>query len=140
VNARRSIPLSTRAEALLQMRQLAATSEWVFPAPTKSGHIEQSTLRRQHEKACTVAGLNHFPFYTFRHTCLTRWSQCMDPYTLAYFAGHGDFSTTRRYVHPNMESARAAIERAGAASGGHSSGHTGEMAKSAQSERETVLQ
>jgi len=28
------------------------------------------------------------PFYTFRHTCLTRWSPHMDPYTLAYFAGH----------------------------------------------------
>ena len=64
----------------------------------------------------------------------------MDPYTLAYFAGHGDFSTTRRYVHPNMESGRVAIERSGAAWGGHSSGHTPETAKSAEIEGEAVLQ
>jgi integrase len=112
----------------------------VFPAPTNSGHIEQSTLRKQHEKVCSAAGLNYFPFYTFRHTCLTKWSQHMDPYTLAYFAGHSDFATTRRYVHPNMESGRAAMERAGAAWGGHSSGHTPQSTNSAGSEREAVLQ
>ena len=99
-NARRSIPLSKRTEGVLEMRRLMAASEWVFPAPTKSGHIEQSTLRGQHEKTCSAAGLTYFPFYTFRHTCLTKWSQHMDPYTLAYFAGHSDFGTTRRYVHP----------------------------------------
>ena len=43
---------------------------------------------------------HEFPLYTFRHTCLTRWAAHMDPYTLGYLAGHSDFSTTRRYVHP----------------------------------------
>lgn len=42
-NARRSIPLSKHTEVVLEMRRLAPASEWVFPAPTKSGHIEQST-------------------------------------------------------------------------------------------------
>ena len=64
----------------------------------------------------------------------------MDPYTLAYFAGHSDFGTTRRYVHPNMESGRAAMERAGVAAGGHNSGHTPESTNSAQGEREALLQ
>ena len=36
----------------------------------------------------------------------------MDPYTLAYIAGHSDFATTKRYVHPQMENVRAAMERA----------------------------
>jgi site-specific recombinase XerD len=35
----------------------------------------------------------------------------MDPYTLAYLAGHSDFSTTRRYVHPQADTVRAALER-----------------------------
>ena len=48
----------------------------------------------------------------------------MDPYTLAYFAGHRDFGTTRRYVHPNLESGKAAMERAHAAQGGYKNGHT----------------
>ena len=45
----------------------------------------------------------------------------MNPYTLAYLAGHRDFSTTRRYVHP-----QAAIDRA---RHGHSESETVESAK-----------
>ena len=52
------------------------------------------------------------PLYTFRHTCLTRWAAHMDPYTLGYLAGHGDFSATRRYVHPQAQTVRDAMERA----------------------------
>ena len=111
-NARRSIPLPNRVTAILNMRKSVADSEWVFPAPTRSRHIEQSTLAKRHRSACDLAGVGRLPFYTFRHTCLTRWSSHMDPYTLAYFAGHSDFGTTRRYVHPNMDTGRAAMERA----------------------------
>jgi hypothetical protein len=64
--------------------------------------------------------------YTFRHTCLTRWAAYMDPYTLAYLAGHGDFSTTRRYVHPQADTVRDAMNRAREARGGHNSGHSEE--------------
>jgi hypothetical protein len=35
----------------------------------------------------------------------------MDPWTLAYLAGHRDMSITKRYVHPQAETVRAAIER-----------------------------
>jgi len=48
----------------------------------------------------------------------------MDPYTLAYLAGHGDFSTTRRYVHPQAHTVRAAMERARNAQSGHKNGHS----------------
>ena len=51
-NARRTIPLTPRATALLEMRRAVAKSEWVFPAPTRSGHIEKSSLKKQHPKAC----------------------------------------------------------------------------------------
>ncbi len=126
-NARRSIPLTKRAEAALEMRRSKSGRDWVFPAPTKSGHIEQWTLRKQHQRAYKIAGIAAFPFYTLRHTCLTKWSQHMDPYTLAYFAGHSDFGTTRRYVHPNLESGRAAMERANVVYSGHNSGHSQEL-------------
>jgi len=126
-NARRSIPLPNRAAVLLDMRKSVAASEWVFPAPTKSGHMEQSTLVKQHGKACDLAGIERLPFYTFRHTCLTRWASHMDPYTLAYFAGHSDFGTTRRYVHPNLDTGRAAMEKAREVQGGHKNGHNAEM-------------
>ena len=89
-----------------------AGSGWVFPAPTRSGHIMQSSLKKQHAKACKLAGVEYFPPYTLRHTCLTRWAEVMDPYTLAYLAGHSDFGTTRRYVHPRREVVLSAIQRA----------------------------
>ncbi len=126
VNARREIPMSERAAAILDARRQSFSSEWVFPAPTHSGHIEQSTLKKAHAQACKRAGLSPFVPYTFRHTCLTRWAAILDPYTLAYLAGHSDFGTTKRYVHPNLNTAREAIERARKAQGGHKIGHTTE--------------
>jgi integrase len=71
--------------------------------------------------------------YVFRHTCLTRWADILDPYTLAYLAGHSDFGTTKRYVHPNLNTARETLERARKAQGGHKSGHSAETANSGES-------
>lgn len=84
----------------------------MFPAPTRSGHIEKSSLNKEHPKICKLAKVTHFPLYTFRHTSLTRWAASMDPYTLGYLAGHSDFGTTRRYVHPQAYTIMEAIERA----------------------------
>jgi integrase len=123
-NARRRIPLSRRAQSVLEMRRAEVEGPWIFPAPTKSGHIEPSSLQGQHGKACTLAKVDHFPLYTFRHTCLTRWAPFMDPWTLAYLAGHRDMSITKRYVHPQEYNTRAAIEKARLALSGHSSGHS----------------
>jgi integrase len=111
VNARREIPLSERAREVLERRR-GGESPWVFLASTASGHMEQSTLKGQHAKACKLGKVAAFVPYTFRHTCLTRWANILDPYTLAYLAGHSDFATTRRYVHPNLNTAREALERA----------------------------
>ncbi len=125
-NARRVIPLPPRAAAVLQMRRLTDPGEWVFPAPTRSGHIEQFSIKGQHARACTLAGIEHFVPYTCRHTCLTRWASVMDPYVLAYVAGHSDFATTRRYVHPRSETVLAAMQKAREVRGGHNSGHSAE--------------
>ena len=67
----------------------------------------------------------------YRHICLTRWPQ-MDPHSLAYFGGHPSFVTTRRYVHPNLEIGRVAVERARAVQAGHKPGHSAEMATLAE--------
>ena len=111
----------------MEARRSKATSDWVFPAPTKSGHIEKSTLKKPHAKAYTIAKIASFPLYTFRHTCLTRWAAHMDPYTLGYLAGHSDFSTTKRYIHPQAQTVLAAMERARAAQSGHKTGHSADF-------------
>ena len=36
----------------------------------------------------------------------------MDPWTLAYLAGHRDMNITKRYVHPQEQTIRAAMDRA----------------------------
>lgn len=63
-----------------------------------------------------------FELYTLRHTCLTRWAP--HPWTLAYLAGHRDMNITKRYVHPQEQTIRAAMDRAQVANIGHNSGHT----------------
>ena len=118
-NARRHIPVSQRVAAVLEMRKTGNDSPWVFPAPTKSGHMEPSTVKKPHVKACKGGrkkadewAVQPFPLYTLRHTCLTRWAPHMDPWTLAHLAGHRDMAITKRYVHPQADMIRAAMDRA----------------------------
>jgi integrase len=140
-NARRRIPISQRVAAVLEMRKATAANEWVFPAATRSGHIEPASVKRQHLRACEGRenaasnakrkegepkrwNVSLFPLYTLRHTCLTRWAPHMDPWALAYMAGHRDMSITKRYVHPQQGTLKEAIEKARSAVSGHTSGHT----------------
>jgi integrase len=95
-------------------------SDWIFPADTHSGHIETGTLKKQREKALTASEVPAFVPYDLRHTCLTRWSKVMDPFTLKKLAGHADLNTTMRYVHLNDEDVRAAMDKARS---GHKSWH-----------------
>jgi hypothetical protein len=92
-----------------------------IPSTDRHRPFRKVHLEKQHKNAVVSAKVEPFTLYTFRHTCLTRWAAFMDPYTLAYLAGHSDFSTTRRYVHPQTDSVRAAIEKA---RGGHRIGHS----------------
>ncbi len=88
-----------------------ATSEWLFPADTRSGHIEASTLKSQRTAALKASGVASFVLYTFRHTCITRWAKHTDPFTLHVLAGHTDINTTKRYVHPSDADILEAMEK-----------------------------
>jgi len=48
----------------------------------------------------------------------------IDPWTLAYLAGHRDMSITKRYVHPQEYSTRATIDKARLALSEHKTGHS----------------
>ncbi len=130
--SRRRIPASVRVRSILEMRRAASLSDWIFPADTRSGHIETGTLKKQHAKALAASGVAAFVPYDLRHTCLTRWAKVMDPFTLKKLAGHADLNTTMRYVHMNDEDVREAMEKA---QGGHKNGHTGILADSEISEK-----
>ena len=126
-SARRELPMTPRVRSVLEERwQQAGKPEegWIWLAPTKSGHIEPSTIKKQHRKALTVCGVRRFVLYTLRHTFLTRLgaSGC-DVWTLARIAGHSSITISSRYVHPSADSVLHAM----AMLSGHSSGHNAEI-------------
>jgi len=109
---------------------------WVWPAPTKSGHIEPSTLKKKHAavfetltkeaKKGNGKALRQFVLYSLRHTFLTRLGESgCDVWTLARIAGHSSVRISSRYVHPSENAVLAAMDRFG----GHKIGHNENQAE-----------
>ena len=95
----------------------------MWPAPTQSGHIEPSSLKKQNSKALRLSKLRPFVLYSLRHTFLTRLGQSgCDVWTLARIAGHSSIAISARYVHPSEDAVLEAMARLG----GHNSGHSAE--------------
>lgn len=122
--ARRVIPMTPRVRAVLESRWEAARRPeegWVWPSGTRSGHVEPSSLRKQHSKALTGSKVRSFVLYSLRHTFLTRLGQSgCDVWTLARIAGHSSINISARYVHPSEDAVLDAMTRLG----GHKIGHT----------------
>jgi integrase len=131
--ARRVIPMTPRVRAVLESRWNGAGKPedgWVWLADTRSGHVEPSSLRKQHSKAfVTIAdeaskrnekSVRPFVLYSLRHTFLTRLGESgCDVWTLARIAGHASINISARYVHPSEDAVLDAISRLG----GHKIGH-----------------
>jgi integrase len=98
--ARRMIPMTMRVRHLLETRWEAAgkpAEGWVWPAPTQSGHVEPSSLKKQHAKALRLSKVRPFVLYSARHTFLTQLGEngC-DTWTLARIAGHSSIAISAR--------------------------------------------
>jgi integrase len=113
--ARRVLPMTPRVRAILEQRWNSAGKPqegWVWAAPTQSGHIEPSSLKKQHRKALRLSGVRPFVLYSLRHTFLTRLGESgCDAWTLARIAGHSSISISARYVHPSEDAVLSAVER-----------------------------
>ena len=124
--ARRVLPFRPRVRAVLQARWENARQPeegWVWPATTKSGHVEPCSLKRQHRKALRLSKVRPFVLYSLRHTFLTRLGESgCDAWTLARIAGHSSIAISARYVHPSEDAVLIAVDRLG----GHKSGHSQE--------------
>jgi integrase len=122
--ARRVIPMTVRVRTLLETHWEGAGQPlegWVWVAPTRSGHIEASSLKKQHAKALKLSKVRPFVLYSMRHTFLTRLGESgCDVWTLARIAGHSSIAISARYVHPSEDAVLTAISRLG----GHKIGHT----------------
>lgn len=129
--ARRVIPMTPRVRRTLEGlwdRAGKRVEGWVWPAPTMSGHIEPSSIRKQHLNAVRVSKVRPFVLYTFRHTFLTRLGEGggMDPWSLAKVAGHSSIAISSKYVHPSGDAVLDAISRLG----GHKIRHSEENTES----------
>ena len=123
-SARRVLPMTPRVRAILDARWAAAGKReegWVWPARTRSGHVEPNSIYGQHLNAIRDSKVRPFVLYSLRHTFLTRLGESgCDAWTLARIAGHSSVAISARYVHPSDEKVLEAISRLG----GHNSGHT----------------
>lgn len=131
--ARRVIPMTPRVRTVLESRWKEANRPaegWVWPAPTRSEHVEPSSIRKQHAKAFRTVTeeaakreerpVRPFVLYSFRHTFLTRLGQSgCDVWTLARIAGHSSIGISARYVHPSEDAILDAFTRLA----GHKIGH-----------------
>jgi len=121
--ARRMLPMRPRVRAILESRWEAAgrpEEGWVWPAETASGHVEPSSLRKQHAKTFqTIAEeatrnnqkpVRPFVLYTLRHTFLTRLGESgCNVWALARIAGHSSIQMSARYVHPSDDAVLNAL-------------------------------
>jgi len=111
--ARRMLPLVPAVFQALKARkreQGSPSEGWVFPADTRTDHLESDGLAKiQHARALKNSKVKPFAPYCLRHTALTNLGEAgCDAFTLARIAGHSSITITQRYVHPQAD----AIERA----------------------------
>ncbi|HEY1924428.1 MAG TPA: tyrosine-type recombinase/integrase, partial [Candidatus Acidoferrum sp.] len=117
------LPMTPRVRAVLENRwkDIGKPGEgWVWSAPTLSGHLEGSSIKKQHANALKNSSVRPFVLYSLRHTFLTRLGESgCDAWTLARIAGHSSVSMSTRYVHPSEDAVLNAVEKLG----GHEIGH-----------------
>ena len=114
--ARRTLPLTAKVRCILSARHVSAGSPvrgYVFPAPTKSSHLEDSGLRKAHAKALRLSKVPAFMLYSFRHTfatrIATRIAERVDAWTLCKIMGWASLSVAMRYIHPDEKRVLAAF-------------------------------
>jgi integrase len=98
---RRVLPMTARVRNILEARWEAAGKPeegLVWPAPTRSGRVESSSLKKQHAKALELSKVRAFVLYSLRHPFLTRLGQSgCDVWTL--FGATGKFKMVSNNAH-----------------------------------------
>jgi integrase len=110
--ARRTLPMTAKVRCILGARHVSAGSPalgWVFPAPSTSGHLNHSSLRKAHAKALESSKVAPFLLYSLRHTFATRIAPHVDAWTLCKIMGWASLSVANRYIHPSEDRVLAAF-------------------------------
>jgi integrase len=115
--ARRQIPLSNIAAAVLSKRLAAAKNDYLFPGRIPAGGKPEDAgpivkVNAAHTAAVKRSKVAMFRLYDLRHTWATRMVQAgVDLVTLAAMLGHSKINMVMRYAHPTQEHQFAAMEK-----------------------------
>ena len=118
-NARRVIPLTDRAAAMLREREQSRASGFVFA--NRDGKAYQGTSINHLHRDAVAPKVNEkrkpifpgdFVLHSLRHTMLTRLGESgVDAFTIMRIAGHSSITVSQRYIHPTPEAVERAFER-----------------------------
>ena len=108
--ARRKIPLTSRARAILSSRIRESRSELLFENSETGRTL--TTLKTAHAGALRRSEVSHFRIYDLRHTFATRFLEAGgDLITLQAILGHASIHMVTRYAHPTDNHKFEAIMR-----------------------------
>ncbi len=112
-NAKRYIPLTSRAQAMLTRRCSESTSAWLFAGDNPDVPMLVTSLGHAHAKLRRELGFTKdFVLHSLRHTFLTRLGASgADAFTIMRIAGHSSVTVSQRYIHPTPETVERAFER-----------------------------
>jgi integrase len=103
----RELPIPGELGALLRARE--HSSVWVFPS---AGGGRETHLLRRLKLVAARAGVAEATLHKFRHTYATRLLENgADVVTVQRLLGHSDLDTTKRYLNPDGDRKRAAVNR-----------------------------
>ena len=118
-NARRVIPLTDRASAMLREREKSKSSGFVFAnregkpyVGTSINHLHRDAIAPKVEGKRRPIFAGDFVLHSLRHTMLTRLGESgVDAFTIMRIAGHSSIVVSQRYIHPTPEAVERAFER-----------------------------
>ena len=118
-NARRTVPLTDRAAAMLRDRLNSRNSEFVFAnrdgkpyLGTSINHLHRDVAAPKLDGKRRPIFAPDFVLHSLRHTMLTRLGESgVDAFTIMRIAGHSSVVVSQRYVHPSPEAVERAFER-----------------------------
>jgi len=110
--ARRNVPLTDRAKAMLGKRSLNLGSPYVFPSDTGSPYLVQSIDHIHRDERDEHRLPPDFVVYSLRHTYGTRLGESgAEAFTIMKLMGHSSVTVSQRYVHPTPEGLERAVGR-----------------------------
>ena len=110
-SAKRYIPLTERAAAILKLQKADARCQWVWTTCDGRRKLDRNYVSLQFRAVRDALGLPwDAVVHSTRHTfCTNLGERGADAFTIMKLAGHGSIMVSQRYVHPTPARLESAI-------------------------------